>query len=62
MNPVCVFIPCHRVVAASGGLGGFSAHIEFKRRLLRVERAARTRQGRQALFETNDEESSARLR
>ncbi|MCX7805951.1 MAG: MGMT family protein [Planctomycetota bacterium] len=36
VNPVCVFIPCHRVVSA-GGIGGFSAHIWFKRRLLAAE-------------------------
>lgn len=38
MNPVCVFIPCHRVIAA-GGIGGFSARIEFKRLLLAIEGA-----------------------
>lgn len=37
-NPICVFIPCHRVVA-SNGLGGFSAYLGFKRRLLELEGA-----------------------
>lgn len=37
-NPIPVLIPCHRVVAGSGGLGGFSGGLEWKRRLLAVER------------------------
>ena len=36
-NPLPLFIPCHRVVAAGGGLGGFGAGIEWKERLLRHE-------------------------
>lgn len=38
-NPLPLIIPCHRVVAASGGLGGFSAPggVETKRRLLARE-------------------------
>lgn len=35
-NPVPVVIPCHRVVA-SNGLGGYSAGLAWKRRLLRLE-------------------------
>lgn len=38
-NPVPFFIPCHRVVAASG-LGGFSAGPEVKRALLAAEGAS----------------------
>lgn len=40
-NPVPVVVPCHRVVRADGGLGGFSAPggIELKRRLLNHEAA-----------------------
>lgn len=38
-NPIPVLVPCHRVVAASGGLGGFSAGLDWKRRLLSVERS-----------------------
>lgn len=39
-NPLPLVIPCHRVVAASGRLGGFSAPggLETKRRLLGLER------------------------
>ena len=37
-NPVPIVIPCHRVVRADGSLGGFSAGLSWKRRLLRLER------------------------
>lgn len=33
-NPIPVLVPCHRVVAANGKLGGFSGGLEWKRRLL----------------------------
>ncbi len=36
-NSICVVIPCHRVIAADGSLGGFSAGLEVKRRLLAIE-------------------------
>lgn len=36
-NPVAIFCPCHRVIRADGSLGGFSAGLEFKRFLLRLE-------------------------
>ena len=38
-NPVCIVIPCHRVVAADGGLGGFGGGLEMKRRMLEMEGA-----------------------
>ena len=37
-NPVPLFVPCHRVVAASG-LGGFSWGVDLKRKLLLLEGA-----------------------
>jgi AraC family transcriptional regulator of adaptative response/methylated-DNA-[protein]-cysteine methyltransferase len=37
-NPVAVVVPCHRVVAADGGLGGYRWGTERKRRLLAGER------------------------
>ena len=40
-NPVAIFCPCHRVICADGSLGGFSAGLEFKRFLLRLEAGAR---------------------
>jgi len=36
-NPIPVLVPCHRVVAANGGLGGFSCGLDWKRRLLALE-------------------------
>lgn len=33
-NPIPVLVPCHRVVAANGRLGGFSGGLDWKRRLL----------------------------
>jgi methylated-DNA-[protein]-cysteine S-methyltransferase len=41
-NPLPLVVPCHRVVGADGGLGGFSADggVEVKRRLLELEGVA----------------------
>ena len=36
-NPVPIVVPCHRIVAASGGLGGYGGGIGMKRRLLEIE-------------------------
>ena len=36
-NPLPIIIPCHRVVASSGKLGGFSGGLEMKRYLLWLE-------------------------
>jgi AraC family transcriptional regulator, regulatory protein of adaptative response / methylated-DNA-[protein]-cysteine methyltransferase len=36
-NPIPVLIPCHRVLAAHARLGGFSAGLDWKRRLLAAE-------------------------
>lgn len=36
-NPIPVLIPCHRVVAGGGRLGGFSGGLDWKRRLLGAE-------------------------
>jgi methylated-DNA-[protein]-cysteine S-methyltransferase len=40
-NPIPLFVPCHRVLAAGGLLGGFSAPqgLDMKRRLLALEAA-----------------------
>jgi AraC family transcriptional regulator of adaptative response/methylated-DNA-[protein]-cysteine methyltransferase len=37
-NPVAVLVPCHRVVAADGTLGGYAYGTDIKRELLRRER------------------------
>jgi O-6-methylguanine DNA methyltransferase len=36
-NPIPLLIPCHRVLAAGGKIGGFSGGLPWKRRLLRAE-------------------------
>jgi len=36
-NPVPIVVPCHRVVASDGSLGGFSGGLALKRRLLALE-------------------------
>ncbi|MFQ5508664.1 MAG: methylated-DNA--[protein]-cysteine S-methyltransferase [Leptospirillia bacterium] len=47
-NPVPLLVPCHRVVAENGGLGGFSAGIGFKKKLLALEQAMEVAQTRAA--------------
>lgn len=36
-NPIPVFVPCHRVLAANKKIGGFSSGLHWKRRLLESE-------------------------
>ena len=36
-NPVCIIIPCHRVVAANGKLTGYAYGLEMKQALLEME-------------------------
>ena len=36
-NPLCIFIPCHRIVASGGALTGYAWGIERKRALLAME-------------------------
>ena len=36
-NPVALLIPCHRVIAANGQLGGYAYGPERKKRLLELE-------------------------
>jgi len=38
-NPVSLVIPCHRVIASDGGLGGYGGGLDRKRWLLAHERA-----------------------
>ena len=38
-NPLPIVVPCHRVLHAGGGLGGYTGGIEIKRRLLGIEGA-----------------------
>ncbi len=36
-NPVPIVVPCHRVVATGGGLGGYTGGVERKQKLLELE-------------------------
>ncbi|MBI2087138.1 MAG: MGMT family protein [Deltaproteobacteria bacterium] len=44
-NPIPIVIPCHRVVQSDGGLGGYALGMNWKRRLLDLEKS---RSGRAA--------------
>ena len=37
-NPLCIVLPCHRVIGATGELTGYAGGIEAKRYLLELER------------------------
>lgn len=45
-NPVALLIPCHRVVASGGGLGGYRWGVERKKALLEGEKASAAASGR----------------
>jgi methylated-DNA-[protein]-cysteine S-methyltransferase len=36
-NPIPIIVPCHRVLASDGSLGGYSLGLPMKRRLLALE-------------------------
>lgn len=36
-NPVCIVVPCHRVIAADGSIGGYAGGIRVKEQLLALE-------------------------
>ena len=36
-NPVAIVIPCHRVVASGGGMGGYTGGLDVKRALMEIE-------------------------
>ena len=39
-NPLCILIPCHRVVGSTGKLTGYAGGLDRKRALLEIEHAA----------------------
>ena len=47
-NPLTLFVPCHRIVGASGSLTGYAGGLERKRALLALEGASGT--GQRLLF------------
>lgn len=38
-NPIAIVVPCHRVIASDGTLGGYSGGLDVKRKLLSLEKA-----------------------
>ncbi len=36
-NPLAIVLPCHRVIASGGGLGGYGGGLELKAQLLALE-------------------------
>jgi len=36
-NPFPIVVPCHRIISASGKIGGFTGGLDLKRRLLAIE-------------------------
>lgn len=36
-NPIAIFIPCHRVIGANGGLVGYGGGLDIKKYLLSIE-------------------------
>lgn len=38
-NPLCIILPCHRVIGAGGGLTGYAGGMERKQALLKLENA-----------------------
>ena len=38
-NPLCIIVPCHRVIGADGSLTGYAYGVDIKRRLLEHEGA-----------------------
>mgnify|MGYP003295664464 CR=1 FL=1 len=37
-NPICIIVPCHRVIQHDGSIGGYAGGIEKKRKLLEIEK------------------------
>jgi len=42
-NPLCIVIPCHRVIGSTGKLTGYAGGLDRKRALLEIEHAQVTR-------------------
>jgi len=42
-NPLPIIVPCHRVVASDGKLGGFGGGVEMKKHLISLEASASIR-------------------
>ncbi len=42
-NPLPIIIPCHRVIASNGKIGGYTGGLEMKRYLLTMEASTKKR-------------------
>lgn len=40
-NPLSIIVPCHRVIAANGTLGGYAGGLDIKTKLLELERSTK---------------------
>jgi methylated-DNA-[protein]-cysteine S-methyltransferase len=45
-NPLCIYVPCHRVLGANGKLTGYAGGLKRKRALLELEEPAQVSAGR----------------
>jgi methylated-DNA-[protein]-cysteine S-methyltransferase len=45
-NPLCIIVPCHRVIGSSGSLTGYAGGLKRKRALLELEEPEQVRAGR----------------
>jgi methylated-DNA-[protein]-cysteine S-methyltransferase len=45
-NPLCILVPCHRVVGSDGSLTGYAGGLEHKRALLELEEPSAAGAGR----------------
>ncbi|MDR2968393.1 MAG: methylated-DNA--[protein]-cysteine S-methyltransferase [Tannerellaceae bacterium] len=46
LNPISIFIPCHRVIGQNGSLMGYAGGVEIKKRLLNLERETKEAKGK----------------
>ncbi len=44
-NPYAPYVPCHRVIASNGSLGGYSGGLKKKIKVLNKEKAFKEREG-----------------
>lgn len=42
-NPLSIIVPCHRVIASDGTLGGYAGGLEVKEKLLRLEQQSKSK-------------------